>query len=31
MECQMLDTVTKTISCGTVDSAVNEIENRHHL
>ena len=27
----MVDTVANTISCGTTDSAVSEIENRHHL
>ena len=27
----MVDTVTDTTSCRTADSAVNEIENRHHL
>ena len=27
----IVDTVTDTTSCGTADSAVSEIENRHHL
>ena len=26
----MADTVTDTTSCGTVNSTVSEIENRHH-
>ena len=26
-----VDTVTDTTSCRTADSAVSEIENRHHL
>ena len=27
----MADTVTDTTSCGIADSAVSEVENRHHL
>ena len=31
LECQVVDTLTDTTSCGTADNAVSEIENSHHL
>ena len=31
MECQAVDTVTDTTSCGTAVNTVSDIENSHHL
>ena len=31
LECRVIDTVTDTASCGTVENVVSEIEIRHYL